>query len=355
MKLAILGDTHFGARGDSQDFHNFFEKFYMNTFFPYLKENNIDTVFQLGDLFDRRKYINFNSLYRCRQYFFDLIQEYDIDFYTLLGNHDISYKNTLKVNSSELLLKEYKNITVYSDYAQVEFDGLKIDVIPWLCKENDKQMFEKMKASDSQFCFGHFDIDGFEMYRGNVCLGGIPKEKFQKYDTVLTGHFHHRSTNGNITYVGTPCEMMWSDYNDVKGFHILDTETREMEFVANPYQMFYRIKYDDSQTDFDFWKKYDYPKTKDSYVKIVVLNKQNPYLFDSVLDNFYKAEVADLSIVEDFSDMNFGVDKDIINQAEDTMTILSKYIDDLPLNVEPEKLKNIMKELYVEALNEERV
>ena len=355
MKIAILGDTHFGARGDSSDFHIFFEKFYMNTFFPYLKENNIDTVFQLGDLFDRRKYINFNSLYRCRQYFFDLIAEYNIDFYTLLGNHDISYKNTLKVNSSELLLNEYKNVTVYSDYAQVEFDGLKIDVIPWLCKENEKQLFEKMKTSDSQFCFGHFDIDGFEMYRGNVCLGGIPKDKFQKYDTVLTGHFHHRSTNGNITYVGTPCEMMWSDYNDVKGFHILDTETREMEFIENPYQMFYRIKYDDSQTDFEYWKNYNYSKTKDSYVKIVVLNKQNPYLFDSVLDNFYKAEVADLSIVEDFSDMNFGVDKDIINQAEDTMTILSKYIDDLPLNVEPEKLKNIMKELYVEALNEERV
>lgn len=355
MKLAILGDTHFGCRGDSQDFHNFFEKFYLNTFFPYLKENNIDTVFQLGDLFDRRKYINFNSLYRCRQYFFDLVSEHNLDFYTLLGNHDISYKNTLKVNSSELLLNEYNNITVYSDYAQVEFDGLKVDVIPWLCKENEKQLFEKMKSSDSQFCFGHFDIDGFEMYRGNVCLGGIPKEKFQKYDTVLTGHFHHRSTNGNITYVGTPCEMMWSDYNDVKGFHILDTETREMEFIENPYQMFYRIKYDDSQTDFDFWKKYDYLKTKDSYVKIVVLNKQNPYLFDTILDNFYKAEVADLSIVEDFSDINFGVDKDIINQAEDTMTILSKYIDDLPLNVEPEKLKNIMKELYVEALNEERV
>ena len=30
MKLCILGDTHFGARGDSVDFHNFFEKFYEN-------------------------------------------------------------------------------------------------------------------------------------------------------------------------------------------------------------------------------------------------------------------------------------------------------------------------------------
>ena len=356
MKLCILGDTHFGARGDSVDFHNFFEKFYENTFFPYLIKNNIDTVFQLGDLFDRRKYINFNSLYLCRKYFFDKLRDNNIKMYTLLGNHDISYKNTLKVNSSELLLKEYKNVTVYNDYAQVEFDGMKVDVIPWICKENEKQIFESMKTSSSDICFGHFDIDGFEMYRGNKCLGGLNRNIFNKYDMVLTGHFHHRSNDGQIYYVGTPCEMMWSDYNDTKGFHILDTETREMEFVANPYQMFHRIRYDDSQTNFDHWKKFNYNKTKDSYVKVVVLNKQNPFLFDTVIDNFYKDEVADMSIVEDFSDMNFGVDKDIINQAEDTITILSKYIDDNSngLVEDPNKLKNLMKELYVDAMNEER-
>jgi hypothetical protein len=35
------------------------------------------------------------------------------------------------------------------------------------------------------------------------------------------------------------------------------------------------------------------------------------------------------------------------------MTILGKYIDNLTLNVESDKLKSLMRELYIEALNTE--
>jgi hypothetical protein len=72
-----------------------------------------------------------------------------------------------------------------------------------------------------------------------------------------------------------------------------------------------------------------------------------------VIDNLYKAGVADISIVEDFTDTSFDTDQEIIDQAEDTMTILSKYIDNLTLNVNSDKLKILMRELYVEALNTE--
>ena len=118
--------------------------------------------------------------------------------------------------------------------------------------------------------------------------------------------------------------------------------------------MFYKITYDDGESDFETWKKYNYDALKDTFVKVIVINKQNPFLFDSVLDNIYKAGVADLSIVEDFSDTLIDLDQEIVDQAEDTMTILSKYIDNLTLNVENEKLKTLMRELYVEALNTER-
>lgn len=353
MKLCILGDTHFGARGDSLDFHKYFAKFYDEVFFPYLKENNIKTIFQMGDLFDRRKFINFNSLYLCRKYFFDKCKQDGIHLYTLLGNHDVSYKNTLEVNSSSLLLKEYDNIKVYTEFDTVDFDGTKIDVVPWICDDNETDIFSKMKQSSAQICFGHFEIAGFEMDKGNVSETGIDKKVFKQYDIVLSGHFHHKSNDDNITYVGTPYEMTWADYNDPKGFHIFDTDTREMQFVQNPYRMFQKITYDDGETDFEFWKKYDYDSLKETYIKVVVLNKQNPYLFDNVIDNIYKAGVADLSIVEDFNDTLIDSDQDIIDQAEDTMTILSKYIDNLTLDVEPDKLKGIMRELYVEALNTE--
>ena len=353
MKICILGDTHFGARGDSLDFHKYFAKFYDEVFFPYLKENNITTVFQMGDLFDRRKFINFNSLHLCRKYFFDKCKEQGIELHALLGNHDVAFKNTLEVNSPGLLLKEYENVRLYEQVQTISYGGIPVDIVPWICDENSKEILEYMKDSKSQICFGHFEIAGFEMDKGNISETGIDKDIFKQYDIVLSGHFHHKSTNGNITYVGTPYEMTWADYNDPKGFHIFDTDTREMMFIQNPYRMFQKITYDDGETDFEFWKKYDYDSLKDSYIKIVVLNKQNPYLFDSVLDNIYKAGVADLSIVEDFNDALIDDDQEIIDQAEDTMTILSKYIDNLTLDVEPDKLKGIMRELYIEALNTE--
>ena len=351
MKLCILGDTHFGARGDSLDFHKYFRKFYNDVFFPYLKENNITTIIQMGDLFDRRKYINFNSLYLSRKYFFDELIANDLHMYTLIGNHDVSFKNTLEVNSPSLIIGDYQNIKVIQDFETITFDDLSIDIVPWICDENESEIFNKIKKSKSDICFGHFEIAGFEMDRGNICDTGIDKKLLNRYDVVLSGHFHHKSSDGNITYVGTPYEMTWADYSDPKGFHIFDTETREMVFVKNPYTMFNKILYDDSSTDFEHWKKFDFDSLKETYVKVVAVNKQNPYLFDFVLDNLYKSGCSDISIVEDFTDVQ--IDDDIIDQAEDTMTILSKYIDALELDVENDQLKKLMRELYVEALNTE--
>jgi DNA repair exonuclease SbcCD nuclease subunit len=353
MKICILGDSHFGCRGDSLDFHKYFERFYGEVFFPYLIENEIKVVFQMGDLFDRRKFINFNTLHLCRKYFFDKCQTLDIKVHTLLGNHDVAFKNTLEVNSTGLLLNEYKNVVYYDEFQTAEFDHVMIDIVPWICDDNEKEIFEEMKQSKAQICFGHFEIAGFEMDRGNVCEHGLDKNQLNKYDVVLSGHFHHKSTNKNITYVGTPYEMTWADYNDPKGFHIFDTETRELEFVRNPYTMFNKLIYDDGATDFEYWNNYDFSPLKDTYVKVVVLNKQNPFLFDHVIDKTYKAGVSDLTIVEDFNDLNLENDDEIINEAEDTITILNKYIDNLELDVESEKLKKIMREIYVEALNTE--
>lgn len=352
MKIVILGDTHFGARGDSLDFHRYFQRFYDEVFFPYLKENNITTIFQMGDLFDRRKFINFNSLYLSRRYFFNICKENNITLHTLIGNHDVAFKNTLEVNSPSLVIGDYSNIVVYQNFTSVEFDGLAIDVVPWICDDNETEIFKQIKASKSEICFGHFEISGFEMDKGNVCEVGIDKKSLSKYDIVLSGHFHHKSSDKNITYVGTPYEMTWADYKDPKGFHVFDTETRELTFIQNPFTMFNKIVYNDSETDFEFWKQFDYSSYKDTYLKVVVLSKQNPYMFDHVIDNLYKVGCSDISIVEDFSD-TIIVDDDIVDQAEDTITILNKYIDAIELDIESDKLKSMMKELYIEALNTE--
>jgi DNA repair exonuclease SbcCD nuclease subunit len=355
MKLCILGDTHFGMRNDSLEFHKYIEKFYTNTFFPYLKEHGISTIVQLGDLFDRRKFINFNSLYLCREYFFDKLKENNLTFYTLLGNHDVAFKNTLQVNSSQLLLDGYDNITVLDSFSTMQFGGIDVDIVPWICDDNEAEILSQIKKSKSQICFGHFELAGFEMDRGNICHEGLDKKKLDKYDVVLTGHFHHKSTDGTITYVGTPYEITWADYNDSRGFHIFDTTTRELEFIENPYRMFHKMNYNDSIHELytEQYKTFDYSVFEDCYVKLVVIKKENPFLFDIVVDKLYKAGAADISIVEDFNDIETISEEDIVDCAEDTMTILSKYIDNLTLNVESDKLKGVMRELYIEALSTE--
>jgi DNA repair exonuclease SbcCD nuclease subunit len=353
-KIVILGDTHLGCRGDSLEFHKFFRKFYDEVFFPYLIENNITTVIQLGDLFDRRKYINFNTLYLSRKYFFDKLDKHNITMITLLGNHDVAFRNSLDVNSSGLLLNEYKTIRVVDTFVTEVFDGVSIDIVPWICEDNEQEILEMMKKSGYEICLGHFEIDGFAMDRGNIHHGGLDRKALSKYDVVLSGHFHHKSSADNITYVGTPYEMTWADHNDPRGFHIFDTDTRELDFIRNPYRMFHKVYYDDVEQDLDHWKKFDYDVLKENFVKVVVINKQNPYMFDTIIDNLYKAGVSDISIVEDFTDTSIDEDTELIDQAEDTISLLGKYIDNLTLNVESNKLKEMMREIYIEALDTEK-
>jgi len=355
MKLALINDTHAGARGDSAIFNEFFFKFWENVFFPYLEENNITQICHLGDVVDRRKFINYVTLNSWRKRFFDRLLKNNIQMDVIVGNHDVTYKNTNEINAMNELFEHYNNVNVYIDPVERVYDGINVALVPWINSSNYQSSLEFLNNTQSQIVFGHFEISGFEMDRGNVCQGGLDSSLFKRFDTVLSGHFHHKSTNGNITYLGNQYEITWADYDDQRGFHVFDTDTRELEFIPNPYKMFHRLSYDDTVQDFTYWKAFDYDNLKDTYVKIVVVNKQNPYLFDSVMDNLYKTGVADIGIVEDFTDNSVTDDEELVNQAEDTMTILNKYIDGLTLNVKPDILKGLMKELYVEAVNVERV
>jgi DNA repair exonuclease SbcCD nuclease subunit len=346
-------------RGDSITFHSHYREFYLKTFFPYLEKHGITTVIQLGDLFDRRKYISFQTLALCRRYFFDILSNNGIKFYTLLGNHDIAFKNTLEVNSPQLLLKEYSNITIFNE--PTSFMG--IDIIPWICQENEVQIMEFIKNSKNDICIGHFELSGFEMDRGNVCYDGMNPNILSKYDVVLSGHFHHKSTIGNITYVGTPGEMTWSDYDDERGFHIFDTKTRELEFIPNPIKIFHKVKYNDTQNSLDEISTANYDYLSNKYVKIVIENKSNPVLFDTLVDKISSVNPAELTIVEDYSSVLDTADSIEITDAQDTLTILNRYVDELTVNSDSNaapnlaatKIKTILREVYNEALSLESV
>ncbi len=351
MKVALVTDLHFGARNDNLKVAAHQKKFYDEVFFPYLKEHNIKEVIDLGDTFDRRRYISFTSLKAAKAMFFDPLKENGIKTHMIVGNHDAVYKNTIELNSIYLLLQEYDNVIEYEKPTDVQIGGCDILMLPWICAGNQQETMLAIEHTKAQIVMSHLELKGFEFMRGHIMHDGMDHKVFDKFDMVCSGHYHHKSTEGNINYLGCPYEMTWQDYQDEKGFHVFDTETRELTRVANPYNMFYKLWYDDQEMDFDDIAKIDFDQYKDSFVKVIIKNKTNPYLFDSYIERLEKNELINLQIVEDHLNLDLEDTDDIINEAEDTVTILDKYVDGLEISADKDKVKTLMRELYNEALS----
>jgi len=350
MKVAIITDQHFGARNDSTQCLDYYEQFYKNVFFPKLKEQGITTILILGDTFDRRKYINFNSLARAKKMFFDVAYDNDMMITMIAGNHDTYYKNTNDVNSPELTLAEYINIIIVTRPETVPIHGIPVCFLPWICADNYQDSMNEIKNTKADLCMGHLEIAGFAMYRGVESHDGLSKDAFNKFDMVFSGHYHHRSDDGHIYYLGNPYELTWQDYNDPRGFHLFDLQTRKLEFIQNPYSLFERYEYDDTLDEEDPL----FVNFKDKYVKVVVVNKTDYHKFDKFITNLYNANPLEVKIIEDFSEFTEGQVDDTIN-LEDTSSVLSNYIDSLETDLDKERIKNFMKSLYTEAVNIEVV
>jgi DNA repair exonuclease SbcCD nuclease subunit len=287
--------------------------------------------------------------------FFDKLAMRDIQVHILAGNHDTYFKNTNDVNSVDLLLGEYGMLFNVIDHPAHIFVGPhKICMMPWICPENMDDSMETLKDSDAKYCMGHFEIAGFAMYRGMHSEEGLDRALFRKFSRTFSGHYHHKSNADGIHYLGNPYQLTWQDYGDERGFHIFDLDSDTLEFVPNPHSIFHRVVYDDKAETIKQIDGKDLTVYKNAYVKVVVMNKTNPYLFDKFMNNLYNVNPADITIVEDFTDLTEGVEDDMVNQAEDTLTILNKYVDSVTEeNIDNTKLKTLLKELYVEALNAE--
>ena len=351
MKIALLTDTHFGARNDSIIFSDFFRKFYENIFFPTLKERGITEVIHLGDVVDRRKFINFKTLNSMKDIFFDPLGEMGGNIKLIIGNHDCYYKNTLSVNSMNELTKGMSHVTVYDEPCEVSLtDDHKVVFLPWICDDNEKQTKELIEKTRTKVAFGHLHIQGAEHIKGSVSFDGHSPKMFRAFQHVFTGHFHHRSTTENITYLGNPYEITWSDYNDPRGFHIYDTETMEVEFIPNPYSMFYKIYYNDEKNDYGDLSKYE-----NCYVKIIIENRNNSYLFQILMDKLVDVGVGHISVVDNLFDIeDMGDDIENMEDVEDTMSIIKSCVDGLQIE-NKESLNLLMQNLYNEALTVETI
>jgi len=352
LKLALITDLHYGIRNDSPIFYNYQEKS-NQLFFETLRNRGITDIICLGDLYDRKKYVNYVTASRARTDFLDIVDA-RFNMSIIAGNHDIYHKNHSEINAlKELVHGRYTNIECIFELKSKFYDSTEILLLPWINDANYDATLQVINKTTAQICFGHLELDGFEMDKGVINHGGMASNMFDRFDLVCSGHFHHKSSRGNINYLGAAYEFTWADWNDPRGFTIFDTDTRELEFIKNPYNMFNMIAYDDEnnlnelQNDV---KNGDFSKYKDTYVRIVSLKKTNPYLFDQFLDKLYKAGPQDITVVEDASLFVEESETEMVNQGEDTITILNKYIDGLKMDTDAPRVKEMMKSIYMEAI-----
>jgi len=330
MKIALLNDTHFGARNDSPAFLDYFMRFYNEIFFPYCKENNIKTLIHLGDVVDRRKFINFKTAHTFRQDFMHRLYKEGIDTHIILGNHDTYYKNTNEVNAINELCTTYDGIKepwIYDKAVTKNFGGTDICLIPWICDDNYEHSINEIETSKAQIALGHLEIKGFEMHSGHMNMQGLDKSMFHRFEKVLSGHFHKKSDDGHIYYLGTQYEI-----------------TR----VPNPMRIHKKLIYNDKDNDY---MNMDLSQFKDTFVKVFVTNKTNEEMFNSLIDRLHNTvDTHEVNIIEDLNtDITASVKEDILEQGEDTLTFLGNYVEQIDSNLDKHKLKNVIKDLYTEA------
>ena len=331
-------------RKGNQTFHDYFEKFYSEVFFPYLEENNIKSVVHLGDCFDVRKAIDYYSLSWAKRVFFDVLRERGIKLHLIVGNHDIFYKTSLKINAPGLNLAEYDNIEVYDEPRTAVIGGVPIAFFPWICEDNAEETYSERDRTRAKIAMGHLELAGFLANQNYMCETGTDPGFFKQFDVVFSGHFHKRSTRGNIVYLGNAYQMYWNDEGETRGFGIFDVNTQELELIDNPYPMYHKLYYNETKP-----KLIKYHEYKDSYVKIIVEEKSTPKKLSHVVDELYRAGAYDVKVIDN---VDITLDDDIEVESEDTLTTLSNYVSAMEGNVTPENKANIVeifKSLYAEA------
>ena len=340
MQVALINDTHYGARKGSKLFHDYFELFYKNVFFPTLEQYGITTVIHMGDAFDSRKSIDYQSLEWSKRVVFEPLSKYDV--HMVVGNHDSYYKNTNNTNSPELLLKDYPNVKTYSFPTEIKVDNLNVLLLPWICADNQEQSLKMIQKTKSKVVMGHLELQGFRVNRSLVMEHGLNANIFDKFKKVFSGHYHTRSDNGTVFYTGNPYEIYWTDVGDTRGFTIFDTETLEHTPINNPYRMFHNIYYEDTN-----YQTFDTREYENKIVKVIVRKKTDTKKFEKFIDKLYNSNIAELKVIENF-DIQENVEFEAF-ESEDTLSILNRYVEEAEVNLDKSIVQRLLQEVYQEA------
>lgn len=336
MKLLKIGDLHIGVRQDNSWVQNI-QLDGIRQMIKYSKENGITTWIQAGDWFDVRRAITHKTMEFNRKLCSE-IADAGIHVHVIVGNHDATYKNTLTPNACNELLGQYTNFTIYDKITTVDFDGVKIDLTPWICDENRDEILSFIKNTKSRYNIGHYELNGFYFYKGLKSHGTEP-DFLSEYELVESGHFHTQSESKNVRFIGTPWTLTAGDANDVRGWWEFDTSTHKSTFIPNETMWHRTVTYPstiNAKTYANLYVRVLVTKVDANLTKFLAALEETVYELKEVNKVEYEVDDAELAAVDDVVHIT---------------TVIDEYIDnivDLETN-DADKIKAITSALFHEA------
>ncbi|HRC95262.1 MAG TPA: metallophosphoesterase [Coprothermobacter proteolyticus] len=355
MKALILTDNHWGIKRSSKVFENHILRLHKKAL-DYCKENDIKIIFHLGDFFDVRKDVSYITLDTVKKEFLDPAKEMGIQFYMVAGNHDCPNRNNIESNAVSIVFKEYENIRVFNFPSLLELeDGSSCVFCPWIAKDDEKDFLKRIDklSSKADIILGHFEFKGFLYQKGIVAEHGMEAQTFTpKFQTIISGHYHSKSSKDGVHYLGTQYDLTWADYDEKKYFHVLDTKTGDLEAIENPDRMYHKLFYNEHRIDNGVIEEL---KTSTEFtskiIKVVVEERTNMVKFDMFMDALYSLNPHDVTIVDErMAQQASEATVDVTTLSTDTLSTINKYIDEAGLSgYSTATLNKIMSELYQEA------
>jgi DNA repair exonuclease SbcCD nuclease subunit len=331
MRYAILGDLHIGTRSGNEAFLDF-QMNWLEYFLDECQKRNVDKIVQLGDFFDVRKSTDNQVLYALVNQFIPMVFRSKIKWEVLVGNHDIYYKNTNRVNTIDILEKLINNQNVFKSINAPTTDGEPyskhcVAYVPWINEENIDTLV-KYCLPEANYVFGHLELSGYPMYSGMNSVHGLDSSIF-KDKNVFSGHFHTISEKDNITYCGSPYHLTWSDEVDGtnRGFWILDTETGEHKLVKNneSQTLFVRYEYNDN---LDYENNSIKELVSGKIVKVFVNKKENKKNFQTFVKLLNSYSIISLSIIDNtIIKLDESVTEESVNLESSVVELIEKYCD----------------------------
>jgi DNA repair exonuclease SbcCD nuclease subunit len=339
-EFIIISDLHFGERKNSKEYFQQQLDFFIKQLLPYMEKNSLCFILCLGDFFHDRKQLNIEIKERLEKELFSEMQNKKIEFYTLLGNHDIYYKNSLEINSLKSFERKFDRFKVIEEPT---YDESKENLfVPWITPSNFLEWKDIIKNTNCKNIFGHFEIGGF-IFHDEINSGNMFTNKmFPKDCRVISGHYHDPQKKGNVHYVGSTFYQNWSSKNQTRGFY--HWKDNKMKFIENKHSIkFIQINFSKDEIN-------NYKQFKNNWVRIFATqNEMNGFKFIEMKNKIDREHPYNLEIIQ-YDDSEFlthdeqhNLDdiSNIFDFENISETYLSKAI--LPPDIKRNELQNLFK------------